>query len=121
MIDDSGVGVSGVGRSKAFDRAALAPLGYELVMAGRQKAGLGEPPKPNFRIGQGEVNRPRAHVAFRARDRASVDAFYKAALAAAGRDSGPPALRLHDHANHDGAFVLDPDGHNSEAVGHGPG
>lgn len=121
MIDHIAIGVSDVARSKAFYRAALAPLGYELVMEWQQHAGFGEPPKPDFWIGQGEVNTPRIHVAFRAPDRASVDAVYKAALAAGGRDNGPPGLRPHYHANYYGAFVLDPDGHNIEAVCHGPG
>jgi hypothetical protein len=49
-----------------------------------------------------------------------VDAFYRAALAAGGRDNGPPGLRPHYHANYYGAFVLDPDGHNIEACCHLP-
>ena len=55
-----------------------------------------------------------------AKDRATVDAFYKAAIAAGGRDNGPPGIRPHYHANYYGAFVLDPDGHNIEAVCHAP-
>ena len=121
MIDHTGLGVSDLERSKAFYGAALAPLGYRLLMEWQEHAGFGEPPKPDFWISQGEVNTPRIHVAFAARDRASVDAFHKAALAAGGRDNGPPGLRPHYHANYYGAFVLDPDGHNIEAVCHGPG
>ena len=60
------------------------------------------------------------HVAFTVQDRATVDAFYKAALSAGGRDNGGPGLRPHYHANYYGAFVRDPDGHNIEAVCHAP-
>ena len=60
------------------------------------------------------------HVAFRAQKRKEVDAFYKAAMAAGGRDNGPPGLRPHYHENYYGAFVLDPDGHNIEVVCHTP-
>ena len=80
--------------------------------------GFGVPPKPDFWIGQGEPNVPPIHVAFRAETRAQVDAFYKAAMAAGGTDNGAPGLRPHYHANCYGAFVLDPDGHNIEAVCH---
>jgi len=120
MIDHTGVTVSDVGRSKTFYRAALAPLGYTVIMEWQQYAGLGIAPKPDFWIGQGKPNVPSIHVAFRAENRKLVDAFYKAALAAGGRDNGPPGLRPHYHANYYGAFVLDPDGHNIEAVCHAP-
>ncbi len=66
------------------------------------------------------MNKP-VHIAIRAEDRATVDAFYKAAIAAGGRDNGPPGIRPHYHANCYGAFVLDPDGHNIEAVCHAAG
>ena len=62
----------------------------------------------------------RLHVAFTAADRATVDAFYRAAMAAGAKDFGAPGLRPHYHANYYGAFVLDPDGHNIEAVCHAP-
>ena len=120
MIDHTGVTVSDVGRSKTFYRAALAPLGYTVIMEWQQYAGLGIAPKPDFWIGQGKPNVPSIHVAFRAENRKLVDAFYKAALAAGGRDNGAPGLRPHYHANYYGAFVLDPDGHNIEAVCHSP-
>ena len=58
----------------------------------------------------------RVHFAFVAKDRAAVDAFHEAALEAGGKDNGPPGLRPHYHANYYGAFILDPDGHNIEAV-----
>ncbi|MFO1068903.1 MAG: VOC family protein [Geminicoccaceae bacterium] len=120
MIDHTGVGVSDVQRSKAFYRAALAPLGYELLMEFGDFAGFGVRPKPDFWIGRGKVNDPPLHVAFRAADRGTVDAFHRAALAAGGRDNGPPGLRPHYHPDYYGAFVLDPDGHNIEAVCHDP-
>jgi catechol 2,3-dioxygenase-like lactoylglutathione lyase family enzyme len=67
-----------------------------------------------------EPNGP-THFAFQAKDRATVDAFYTAALAAGGKDNGPPGLRPHYHPGYYAAFVLDPDGNNVEAVYHGPG
>jgi catechol 2,3-dioxygenase-like lactoylglutathione lyase family enzyme len=127
MIDHTGIVVSEYARSRAFYVAALAPLGYALlaelplaVTGGRHVAGFGEPPKPDFWISNGSPNQPPLHIAFRAKDHATVDAFYKAALAAGGRDNGAPGPRPHYHADYYGAFVLDPDGHNIEAVCHGP-
>ena len=120
MIDHTGVTVSNVGRSKTFYAAALAPLGYSVLMEFEQFAGFGVAPKPDFWIGQGTPNVPAMHVAFRAETRVQVDNFYKAAMAAGGSDNGAPGLRAHYHANYYGAFVLDPDGHNIEAVCHTP-
>ena len=78
--------------------------------------------RPYFWIGDsGDVLRGNLHVAFAAKTRAQVDAFYKAALAAGARDNGAPALHPEYHPNYYGAFVLDPDGHNIEAVCHAPG
>ena len=120
MIDHTGVSVSDLAKSKAFYRAALAPLGYSVLMEWERYAGFGVAPKPDFWIGEGAANVPPVHVAFRAETRAQVDAFHKAALAAGGRDNGPPGLRPHYHPNYYGAFALDPDGHNVEAVCHSP-
>jgi catechol 2,3-dioxygenase-like lactoylglutathione lyase family enzyme len=120
VIDHTGLTVADVASSKAFYRAALGPLGYALIMDREQYAGFGVPPKPDFWIGQGKPNVPPIHVAFRAQNRKEVDAFYKAAMAAGGRDNGPPGLRPHYHENYYGAFVLDPDGHNIEVVCHTP-
>jgi catechol 2,3-dioxygenase-like lactoylglutathione lyase family enzyme len=126
MLDHIGIGVSNVARSKAFYDKALAPLGIALVMevsaeqTGDQPAcGFGSQDKPYFWFG-GAADIARAHIAFVAKDRASVDAFYKAAMAAGGTDNGAPGLRPHYHPNYYGAFVLDPDGHNIEAVCHAP-
>ena len=120
MIDHTGVPVKDVAKSKAFYRAALAPLGYSMLMEFEEAAGFGVAPKPDFWIGEGVAGKSGVHVAFRADTRAQVDAFYKAAIAAGGRDNGPPGLRPHYHANYYGAFVFDPDGHNIEAVCHAP-
>ena len=120
MIDHTGVGVSNANRSLAFYKAALAPLGYRALMEGEGYAGFGVPPKPDFWIGEGKPNVPAVHVAFSASSRAAVDAFHKAAIAAGGRDNGAPGLRPQYHPNYYGAFVLDPDGHNIEAVCHAP-
>ena len=127
MIDHVGFSVSDYPRSKAFYEKALLPLGYTLVMeataqaTGMPAAGFGSGGKPDFWIGgEGMVEKP-LHIAIAAKDRASVDAFYRAALAAGGKDNGPPGVRLHYHPNYYGAFVLDPDGHNIEAVCHAPG
>ena len=119
MIDHTGLTVANVAASKAFYRAALAPLGYAILMEFEQFAGFGIAPKPDFWIGEGAPNVPPIHVAFRAESRAQVDAFHRAALAAGGRDNGAPGLRPQYHADYYGAFVLDPDGHNIEAVYHG--
>ena len=118
MIDHTGVTVSKIEPSKAFYRAALAPLGYAMLKEFGPVAGFGIAPNHDFWIGQGVPNVPPIHVAFRAESRAMVDAFYRAALAAGGRDNGAPGLRPQYHANYYGAFVLDPDGHNIEAVCH---
>ncbi len=120
MIDHTGVAVANLKKSKAFYAAALAPLGYSMLMEFEQAAGFGVAPKPDFWIGEGGPNVTPIHIAFRAEARGQVDAFYKAAIAAGGRDNGAPGLREHYHPNYYGAFVLDPDGHNIEAVCHAP-
>jgi catechol 2,3-dioxygenase-like lactoylglutathione lyase family enzyme len=117
MIDHIGINITDLARSKAFYERALAPLGYALVMTWEQFAGFGIAGKPDFWIGV-EAVRDRVHVAFRAKGRAEVRAFYDAAIAAGGKDNGPPGMRPHYHQDYYGAFVLDPDGHNVEAVCH---
>ena len=116
MIDHSGVSVSDVARGETFYHAALAPLGYTLLMDGEQYAGFGVAPKPHFGIGQGKPNVPPIYVAFRGESRALVDAFYRPAMASRGSDNGAPGPRPHYHSHCYGALVLDPDGHNIEAV-----
>jgi catechol 2,3-dioxygenase-like lactoylglutathione lyase family enzyme len=124
MIDHVGFSVSDYSRSKMFYERALKPLSYTLVMeataqaTGMPAAGFGSDGKPDFWIGgEGILEKP-LHIAIVAKDRASVDAFYRAALAAGGKDNGPPGIRSHYHPNYYAAFVLDPDGHNIEAVCH---
>ena len=127
MLDHISVKVSNFDRSKRFYSTALVPLGYAVVMevsaketGGFDAAGFGVPPKPEFWIGGGTPNVPPVHVAFHAESRDGVDAFYKAAIGAGAKDNGAPGLRLDYHANYYAAFVLDPDGHNIEAVCHAP-
>jgi catechol 2,3-dioxygenase-like lactoylglutathione lyase family enzyme len=126
MIDHLGFPVSDYRRSKAFYEKALAPLGYVLIMEVQQHehdapaAGFGLDGKPDFWIGgEGGLNRA-VHVAITAKTHAAVDAFHRAALAGGGKDNGAPGLRPHYHPNYYSAFVLDPDGHNIEAVCHAP-
>lgn len=127
MIDHTGVVVSNIDRSKEFYRAALAAVGYELlaefpasVTGHTDVAGFGEMGKPDFWISKGSPNIPPIHVAFRASSRKMVDEFHRTAIQAGGRDNGKPGLRPHYHPSYYGAFVLDPDGHNIEAVCHQP-
>lgn len=120
MLDHVGVPVSDFERSKRFYAEALSPLGYELIMQPTvSAAGFGLRGKPDFWIGQGQTGQA-FHIAFAAEDRATVDAFYEAAITAGGRDNGGPGVRPHYHASYYGAFVLDPDGNNIEAVCHKP-
>ncbi|HLH95378.1 MAG TPA: VOC family protein [Xanthobacteraceae bacterium] len=127
MIDHIGFPVSDYERSKKFYLGALAPLGYAMIMevdqaeSEHRAAGFGRDGNPDFWIGgEGGAERP-LHVAFAADDRAMVDAFYRAAIAAGATDNGAPGLRPHYHPNYYAAFVRDPDGHNIEAVCHRPG
>jgi catechol 2,3-dioxygenase-like lactoylglutathione lyase family enzyme len=121
MLDHVSIGVSNIAQAIAFYDRALAPLGIErLYSEGTDAFGYGADKKAFFWIGLREAIRTGAHIAFAAKDRASVDAFHAAALAAGGRDNGGPGLRPHYHANYYGAFILDPDGHNIEAVCHRP-
>lgn len=127
MIDHTGVNVSDPVKSRRFYEAALAPLGYQVMMeipkehtGGRVVLGMGVPPKPDFWLAEGATQTPHIHTAFRADNRKQVDEFYRAAIAAGGKDNGAPGLRPHYHANYYGAFVLDPDGHNVEACCHEP-
>ena len=127
MLDHVGATVSDLARSRAFYDAALAPLGIAVIMevtpeqtGGSGHLGYGSGGRPYFWIGNAGPATGRLHVALAAPDRKAVDAFYAAAIAAGGRDNGPPGLRPHYHPNYYGAFVLDPDGLNIEAVCHTP-
>lgn len=118
MIDHFTLTVSDLARTRAFYERALAPLGYGVQMEFEGYIGFGARGKPSFWIKAGPMPQSPMHIAFSADDRGKVDAFYAAALAAGGRDDGPPGVRPHYHAHYYGAFVLDPDGHPIEAVCH---
>ena len=118
MLDHVGLTVSDLARSKAFYADALAPLGYSVLAEFGVAAGLGVD-RPDFWIAQGEPAQG-IHVAFATSQRATVDAFHKAGLAAGGKDNGAPGPRPEYHSSYYGAFVLDPDGNNIEAVCHAP-
>jgi catechol 2,3-dioxygenase-like lactoylglutathione lyase family enzyme len=120
-IDHVTATVSDFETGKSFYSAALRPLGYDLQMEfGGSAAGFGPSDKmPDFWIGN-EFGRGAAHIAFTAPDRATVDAFYEAAMAAGGKDNGAPGLREHYHENYYAAYVHDADGNNIEAVCHTP-
>jgi len=126
MLDHIGFPVTDFARSKAFYTRVLEPLGFKLLVEVNLSedgedgyAGFGAD-RPHFWMGTGKPLTGRLHVAFVAKNRAEVQAFYAAALAAGGIDNGAPGLRPHYHENYYAAFVLDPDGHNIEAVNHLP-
>lgn len=121
VIDHVSVGVSDLARSREFYRRALTPLGFAELGTWREGAhemSFGLEEADDFAISTAYPV-GRSHVAFAADRREQVDAFYAAALDAGGRDNGAPGLRPEYSANYYGAFVLDPDGHNIEAVHHG--
>ncbi|MGP0059582.1 MAG: VOC family protein [Beijerinckiaceae bacterium] len=123
MLDHVTIAVSDVKRSQAFYDSVLKSLGIERLHDADDEtfAGYGADQKPFFWIAlRGQVL-TGTHIAFAAPNRETVDRFYAAAIVAGGRDNGPPGLRLHYHPNYYGAFVLDPDGHNIEAVCHRAG
>jgi catechol 2,3-dioxygenase-like lactoylglutathione lyase family enzyme len=118
ILDHMTISVTDFTRSKAFYQQALAPLGITLIAEFDGYAGMGKDRRPQFWFAAGDVGRHRTHIAFSASSRAQVDAFYHAALAAGGTDNGAPGLREIYHPTYYGAFVLDPDGYNVEAVCH---
>ena len=118
MLDHIGLAVSDIAKSKTFFQAALAPLGYTVLMDFGEAVGLGQG-RPDFWIARG-AEPARIHVAFTVANRATVKAFYDAAIAAGGKDNGGPGLRPQYHPNYYGAFVYDRDGNNIEAVCHQP-
>lgn len=128
MIDHLSITVRNHAASKAFYLKALAPLGIGVVMevpkaqsgASSDYTGMGAKDKPFFWIGEGTVA-SSMHLCFAADTRTQVDAFHKAAIAAGAKDNGPPGIRAHYHPNYYGAFVIDLNGINLEAVCHKPG
>lgn len=122
VVDHVGFAVADYPQSKAFYGRALAPLGVTLLMefAGAA-AGFGRSGRPSFFIeAHGEPARGRLHIALRAENRLQVDAFHAAAIEAGGTDNGAPGIRAVYHPDYYGAYVLDPDGNNIEAVCHEP-
>ncbi len=126
MLDHFGINVSDLARSKAFYQAALAPLRYRInkdlgqAIGFRVADGFGKSPDPagDFWIAQATPLTTPIHFAFSAESRAVVTAFYEAALKAGGKSNGEPGVRPHYHPDYYAAFVIDPDGHNIEAVCH---
>jgi catechol 2,3-dioxygenase-like lactoylglutathione lyase family enzyme len=127
ILDHVTLVVSHYARSKAFYEKTLAPLGITPLMEHGESCGFGRGSKPDFWIGAGPTSfqKPEqlrvitpTHVAFAARTRQEVVEFYRAALEAGGKDFGAPGVRLEYHPSYYGAFVLDPDGHDIEAVIH---
>lgn len=122
IIDHVGFAVSDFEQSKRFYVETLATLGIDLLadftVGHDQHAGFGKG-NPTFWIGSGKPLRAGIHVAFTATSRADVQSFYAVALSMGGRDNGVPGVRALYHPDYYGAYVLDPDGHNIEAVCHG--
>jgi catechol 2,3-dioxygenase-like lactoylglutathione lyase family enzyme len=124
MFDHVKFGVNNFEASKAFYVKALEPLGVVIVGEGVPTYGVelchpkGTVSLCLFHTGEKPAH---LHIAFVAQTREQVDAFYRAALEAGGKDNGPPGLRPKYHANYYAAFVIDPEGHNIEAVCHAPG
>lgn len=126
MIDHITFGVSDFARSTDFYDQAFAPLGVKRLFdvpldhsGGVLSTGYGDD-RPWFWLAEQDATKGKLHICLTATRREDVDAFYAAALAAGGRDNGAPGLRPHYHPSYYGAFVLDPDGHNIEAVCHTP-
>ena len=122
MFDHVKFGVSDYAASKAFFLKALEPLGVVVVAEGQPTYGieLSADDEASLILFQTEEKPAPLHLAFTAQNRRQVDAFYRAALAAGGKDNGAPGLRPHYHADYYAAFVICPDGHNIEAVCHEP-
>jgi catechol 2,3-dioxygenase-like lactoylglutathione lyase family enzyme len=128
MIDHFGLNVSDLARSKAFYEAALAPLRYRIakeipgIAIGFGCAnGFGTSPDPagDFWIAKATPITTPMHFAFSAASRDIVTAFFDAAINAGGKSNGEPGVRPQYHSDYFAAFVIDPDGHNIEAVHHG--
>ena len=123
MFDHVKFGVSDFAASKVFFLKALEPLGVTVVSEGPPAYGieLSRPgDKASLCMFQTKEKPAPLHLAFAAESRQQVEAFHRAALEAGGKDNGAPGLRPHYHANYFAAFVIGPDGHNIEAVFHGP-
>jgi catechol 2,3-dioxygenase-like lactoylglutathione lyase family enzyme len=122
MLDHIGLRTKQLKEMFAFYEAVLAPLGYSKQKDFGVAAGFGKPGQHPLWIGQGEgeTSTSSVHLALTAESRAAVDAFHRVALENGGTDNGPPGIRPQYHENYYGAFVIDPDGNNLEAVCHKP-
>jgi len=120
LIDHIGISVSNYDVSKRFYSAVLGTLDIVLVMEVQGWAGFGKGEKAEFWFGPDTYSQLPMHIAFRAQSREQVDQFYKTAIAAGAKDNGEPGIREIYHPDYYGAFVIDPDGHNIEAVCHEP-
>lgn len=120
IIDHIGFAISNVDKSKAFYSKALAPLNIEFIVEVQGWVGFGpkDGQKAELWFGEDESAHAPMHIAFNAQNRAQVDGFYVAALAAGASCNGKPSIREIYHPDYYGAFVIDPDGHNIEAVCH---
>lgn len=117
MFDHIGLRVARLDASVRFYESALAPLGYRCIASGEGYAGFGPADAPALWLHAAAPGKAgAAHVALRAADRAAVDAFHRAALAAGARDNGAPGLRPDYAPDYYAAFVIDADGNNLEAV-----
>ncbi|HSN18740.1 MAG TPA: VOC family protein [Gammaproteobacteria bacterium] len=117
MLDHVSLNVSDAAKAKQFYSKALQPLGYTVFKEYDGGFGIGEDGESSVWAQQAKVEKP-THLSFRADDRGQVDAFYKAALSAGGKDNGKPGIREKYSPDYYAAFVLDPDGNNVEAVCH---
>jgi catechol 2,3-dioxygenase-like lactoylglutathione lyase family enzyme len=122
ILDHIGLSVSDYESSKSFFTMALAPIAIAIALAMEIHgwAGFGRAGQAQFWFGVGPGPQGPMHIAFAAQDRAQVQAFRKAALAAGATDNGGPGVRTIYHPNYYGAFVIGPDEHNIEAVCHTP-
>jgi catechol 2,3-dioxygenase-like lactoylglutathione lyase family enzyme len=121
VLDHVIINVSDFDGARAFYEQSLEPLGVGVVMEFEQMCGFGENGKPYLWIAERDNPSAPVHVALAAVDHDAVDAFHRAALAAGGTENGEPGVRPHYHRDYYGAFVLDADGNNIEAVCHEPG
>jgi catechol 2,3-dioxygenase-like lactoylglutathione lyase family enzyme len=120
MFDHVVFGVSDYAVSKAFFLKALKPLGVAVITEGPLGLEMSSDGKSSLCICQTAEKPAHLHLAFTAQHRQQVEAFYRAALEAGGKDNGAPGLRSHYQANYYAAFVIGPDGHNIEVVCHEP-
>jgi catechol 2,3-dioxygenase-like lactoylglutathione lyase family enzyme len=120
VFDHVVFGVGNYETSKAFYLRALEPIGVAVVLEGPLGIEMSPKGKASLCLFETKEKPAHLHIAFTADNREQVDAFYRAGLAAGGKDNGAPGLRSHYHANYYAAFVIDPDGHNIEVVCHKP-